>query len=233
MKSCSIIVVDDEQNFRSGLRRVFSVMPSDVSFEILEASNGAEAMRTLEERQVDCVLLDQGMPGGDGLQWLSRMLDRDKYLAVIMVTGKGSERIAVEAMKHGAMDYLVKGDISSEMLYRAIVNAMEKVAMRRMIEQQQKNLIDAERHRVMFESLGAACHHLGSPTTVIVAYLEMMKNLEKSPEMLAMIDECIKAAGILADVLKRLQQVNTYRTESYIPLGEGEAARPDEKILAI
>ncbi len=101
------------------------------------------------------------------------------------------------------------------------------------IEQQTKRLIDAESRKVMIESLGAACHHVGQPATVINTYLSMMRKKEKQPEMLAMIDECQKASDDLANVLEKLMGVTQYQAEAYLPSGKSEQSRSDEQILKI
>lgn len=227
-----ILIVDDDENFRRGLKRQFGLMKTDFAFEILESSSGAEAVAVLKERQIDCVLIDYNMPGGSGLEWLSRIFEINSEQAVIMITGVGSEEIAVEAMKHGIMDYLVKGSIASESLERAIVNTIEKINMRKTIARQQEQLIEAERQRVMIESLGAACHHVSQPVTVINAYLELMKRQEKSEQLQEMIDSCMKAAEEVGRVLDRLREVSTYRTTSYLPAGDG-AKRCDENIIDV
>jgi signal transduction histidine kinase len=121
------------------------------------------------------------------------------------------------------------GEVEAD-LNSVIHQLREKIQI---LEKQNKDLVDAERQRVMIESIGAACHHLGQPATVIGTYLNMMKRREQSPEMVGMIDECIKASEAIADVLQRLQFVQKYRTEPYRIIDDGEEPRPDEKILKI
>ncbi len=229
----SILIVDDDASFRHGVKRQLSMVRAGPVFEAVEASSGAEAMEILKTRKMDCVLLDHGMPGGSGLDWLSKILQLGGHSAVIMVTGAGSEEIAVKAMKHGVMDYLVKGSITPESLEHAILNALEKIAMKKTIAVQQQKLLDAERHRVMIESLGAACHHVSQPVTVINAYLELMKRQEKSPELQDMINNCEEAAGRIGKILDRLREVSAYRTEPYLPSGDEKNWHDGDSIIAV
>jgi DNA-binding response OmpR family regulator len=208
-------------------------MDTDAEFDVLDAATGAAAHELLKTQPVDCVLIDNKMPGGDGLDWLAKIMGMQEYLAVIMVTGAGSEEIAVTAMKHGAMDYLVKGSITAESLQRAILNAIEKTTMRRTIQAQQEELMEAERHRVMVESLGAACHHLGQPATVITTYVQMLKRQETEPSKIEMMDNCLEAIDELHEVLEKLHKVATYRTEPYRLAADGEPPRLDERILSL
>jgi len=164
----------------------------------------------------DQVALDYQMPGGDGVEWLGRIVAQHPEVAPIIVTGKGDEATAVEAMKAGAMDYLVKGNIQADALVRSVLNAVEKRHLQRRVEEQQAKLLEAERQRVMIESLGAACHHLGQPTTVILGYLSILKRQLESSASGEMVAECFKAASNIADILRQLQRFSNYRTEPYL-----------------
>jgi len=230
---CILLIVDDDPSFRASTRNRLRRLERSANVTILEASSGSEAMGLVAEHEVDCALLDYKMPGGDGLDWLEKLVAVERGIAVVMVTGAGSEEVAVKAMKAGATDYLVKGAISQDSLYRAIGNAMAKLEMFRTIKAQEQELLDAERQRVMLQSLGAACHHLGQPLTVINTYLAMMREKETSADMQQMIQACTKAAEGVSDVMNRLRHVSTYRTEPYLPLAPGEQPRADDSILKI
>ena len=102
-------------------------------------------------------------------------------------------------------------------LQRAVLGALQKTEMHRTIEEQRRTLLEAERQRVMIESLGAACHHLGQPATVIMACLSLMRRGRPSPEMEEVIAQCEAAARAIEDILKRLNRVSEYRTIPYLP----------------
>jgi signal transduction histidine kinase len=85
----------------------------------------------------------------------------------------------------------------------------------RTIEEQSRALVQAERQRVMMESLGAACHHISQPLTAINLYLDLMRNDQQSPEVTDMIDECEKAALKVSKILDQFQTIRQYRTEPY------------------
>lgn len=226
-----ILVVDDDSALRNSMRRLLWLVGQSMPMQVLEAVDGAEAMRAITEDRIDCVLLDHRMPGRTGTEWIVDFLEADRNLAIVMVTGEGDEQAAVNAMKNGAMDYLVKGTITADSIQRAMTNALEKRAMRQTLEQQREMLLTAERQRVMIECLGTVCHHIGQPMTVITTYLDIMKRQEKDAAMLAMIDECTVAAEKANDVLARLQAVSMYRTETYLETPEGTQASNQDRIL--
>ncbi len=72
------------------------------------AGSGEEGLALLEEQRPDVVVLDHNLPGQDGLSVLRRMREREPQLPIVMATGHGSEQVAVDAMKNGAFDYLIK-----------------------------------------------------------------------------------------------------------------------------
>lgn len=228
----TVLVVDDDLRFRQGMDRLFRIMRPHARFLSREAAGGQEALSALTTSGVDCVLLDFQMPGGNGLEWLERILSAHPDLPVVMITGHGDEQIAVAALKQGAMDYLVKGSITPENLRRAITNAVEKSRMRLQIQAQRRQLIDAERHRAMVESLGAACHHLGQPATTLQCSLELARRTA-SGEPAMWIDRCIDSAQQLADVIHRLQTICAFQTTPYRPLLAGEKPRSDVSIVDI
>src|SRR5437763_1947687 len=98
-----ILVVDDDKTARYGVRRAL-----EERYKILEADNAPSARRVLAAESPDLLLLDIEMPEESGLDFLREMKAKEGSPAVIMITAYGSEKIAVEAMKSGAYDYLPK-----------------------------------------------------------------------------------------------------------------------------
>jgi DNA-binding NtrC family response regulator len=98
-----MLVVDDEEAARYALRRIF-----EAEYQVLEAASVAEARILLGDSAIDLMLLDYGLPGEDGMVLLREVVARRPAPAVILITAYGNERLAVDAMKAGAYDYLAK-----------------------------------------------------------------------------------------------------------------------------
>jgi signal transduction histidine kinase len=108
-------------------------------------------------------------------------------------------------------------------------------AARRMqaaMQAQAEELMQAERQRVMIESVGAACHHIGQPATVLRVNLEFLRQERKSPADTARIVECEQAMDAIADILDKLRRVSSYRTVPYRTFADGADAA-DARILDI
>ena len=99
-----ILIVDNEKNQREGLKKAFA--PSD--YMILLSPGAEEALRILDQRQVDVLLTDLKMPGINGLELMRRALKLRPDMIVILLTAYGTVQTAVEAMKEGAYDFLTK-----------------------------------------------------------------------------------------------------------------------------
>jgi DNA-binding NtrC family response regulator len=120
-----ILIVDDEAQVRFTLAEVLG----HAGHTVVAASGGAEAL-TLHDDDLDAVISDLSMPGMDGLALLAALRRRDDSLPVLLLTARGSERIAVQAMKAGAYDYLIKPFDIDEICH-AVARAVEARALRR------------------------------------------------------------------------------------------------------
>jgi two-component system cell cycle sensor histidine kinase/response regulator CckA len=95
-------------------------------FRLRSSERLGEALRLLSEMHFDVVLLDLGLPDSQGLDTLRRLRDRHTKVAVVVLTGKDDEELALRAIQDGAKDYLVKGQTDAEQLSRAIRYAVER-----------------------------------------------------------------------------------------------------------
>jgi DNA-binding NtrC family response regulator len=99
-----LLVVDDEP----GILRLIEKFARNVGFDVVTAANGHEALEKLQTESLAAALVDLRMPDVDGLEVLRRIRATDSDCPVILMTGHASIDTAIEAIKHGAMDYLSK-----------------------------------------------------------------------------------------------------------------------------
>ena len=100
----TLLVVDDEADVRYSFKRIFGGDPVTLEF----AASGEEALLSIPKLKPDLVLMDIRMGGASGLETLQRLRKSDARTPVIIMTAYGSTQAAIEAMKHGAYDYLLK-----------------------------------------------------------------------------------------------------------------------------
>lgn len=137
----TVLLVDDSPEDRSIYHRYLRD-----TYHILEAERGVQALALCEAHQPACLLLDYRLPDGDGLTWLRRVQAQHGALAppVIMLTGVGDTALAVEIMKQGAEDYLIKGQLTPERLRHAVHRAIETAVLRRSLATHRQQLKERE-----------------------------------------------------------------------------------------
>ena len=117
-----ILIIDDEEN----IRRVTRLTLQAAGYEVGEAGDGERGLEAFGDGSAwDAVLLDQRMPGMDGLETLRHINERDATARVIMATAYASIELAVDAMKLGATDF-VRKPMTPEILRNAVAAALAK-----------------------------------------------------------------------------------------------------------
>jgi two-component system, OmpR family, response regulator len=104
MRTPKLLLVDDEVPFATNLLKLLSRRGYDVS----AVYDGETALRTIQESEFDVVILDQNMPGKDGIAVLRQLKKKKPHLEVIILTGYGSVDTALSGFELGAYDYTTK-----------------------------------------------------------------------------------------------------------------------------
>jgi two-component system response regulator AtoC len=126
MEAHRILVVDDEVK----MRRLLEMSLKNMGHEVVQAADGVEAITCFEEAPFDLVMTDLKMPRMDGIQLLRTLRDRGEEVPVIVLTAFGTIETAVEAMKLGAADYIIR-PFEMETVELAVTRALAMGAMQR------------------------------------------------------------------------------------------------------
>ncbi len=176
MATLHVLIVDDEPGIRSGVCRILSnftvgyaFMDEDFDFNLIEAGTGEEAVEILSKQQVDVVLLDNKLPGMDGIEVLETIKKQDYDLAVVMITSYASLDLAVKATKNGAFNFMPKPFTPNE-LRASIENVAKHLYLKRMTRKMQ-----IEGKQIRFQFLSVLSHELKSPINAVEGYLKMMQ----------------------------------------------------------
>jgi DNA-binding NtrC family response regulator len=121
MATARILIVDDELEFSA----VVAERLKGRGFDADTAESGMEAISRVKERRYDAIILDLAMPEMDGIETLKQLLEIDKDLQIILLTGRATVQKGIEAMKLGAVDFLEKpADIGT--IVGKVVEAQDK-----------------------------------------------------------------------------------------------------------
>jgi signal transduction histidine kinase len=167
-KALQILLVEDNAGDARLLREMFS-KEKPGSFELTHLLRMSEATIHLAKGGVDIVLLDMGLPDGHGLDTVRRAHAAAPGVPIIVLTGLDDEALAAEAMKEGAQDYLIKGQIENRALPRALRHAIERHRM-----QTETDLIRTDQIRFKDEFLSHVSHELRSPLTAIYQFVTIL-----------------------------------------------------------
>jgi signal transduction histidine kinase len=167
-KPLQVLLVEDNAGDVRLLREMFS-KEKPGSFELIHLSRMSEAVIHLAKGQMDIVLLDMGLPDGHGLETVRRAHAAAPDVPLIVLTGLDDEALAAEAMKAGAQDYLIKGQIENRALPRALRHAIERHRMQTAADLDRK-------HQMEFkdEFLSHVSHELRSPLTAVYQFVTIL-----------------------------------------------------------
>jgi signal transduction histidine kinase len=163
-KPLQILLVEDNAGDVRLLREMFSKESPD-SFELTHLSRMHDAEVRLAQGGVDIVLLDMGLPDGHGIDTLRRARAAAPDVVMIVLTGLDDEVLAAEAIKEGAQDYLIKGQIENRALPRALRHAIERHRL-----QAETDLMRAQQLQLRDQFLSHVSHELRSPLTSIYSF---------------------------------------------------------------
>lgn len=179
METLSILVVDDEQGIRSGIKRIlsghtvsFPFMDDDYGFECREVATGEEALDILEKAPPDILLLDNKLPGMDGMEVLEIIRERRIDIMVAMITSYASLEVAAKATDDGAWDFIPKPFTPAEL--KASIDLITKQFFLKKITTGMKE----EGKKIRYQFLSVLSHELKSPLNALEGYLELMKGRE-------------------------------------------------------
>lgn len=120
----SLLIVDDEASVRDSLSKWFR----EDGFEIGTAENAAGALKALQTRRWDVILLDIKMPGMDGMELQQRIMEIDRSAPIIFITAHATVETAVQALKRGAFDYVTK-PVDPDHLSHLVQNALRQKSL--------------------------------------------------------------------------------------------------------
>jgi sigma-B regulation protein RsbU (phosphoserine phosphatase) len=167
-ETLQVLLVEDNAGDARLLQEMFSKERAG-SFELTHLLRMSEAVTHLAKGGVDVVLLDLGLPDGHGLDTVRRAHAVAPGVPVIVLTGLDDEALAADAMAEGAQDYLIKGQIESRALPRALRHAIERYRMLRETEALRINQMQFKD-----EFLSHVSHELRSPLAAIYQFVTIL-----------------------------------------------------------
>jgi two-component system sensor histidine kinase/response regulator len=176
MAVLKVLVIDDEPGIRSGVSRIlnnfhvtYPFMDEDYTFEVTEAGTGEEGITILERDLPDILLLDNKLPGIQGVDVLEYIRKRNYDIVVAMITSYASLDVAIRATRDGAIDFIPKPFTPQE-LKSSIENITKQQYLKRITHK-----LKQEGKKIRYQFLSVLSHELKAPLNALEGYLRMMQ----------------------------------------------------------
>ena len=172
-------------------------------FDLTAVEHLSEAIRFLNENSIDVILLDLFLQDAAGLETLSRVREAAPEVPVVVLTGLNDEAQALQALKNGAQDYLIKGSVNSRVLFRVIRYAIERKqgeVERRLLEQQ---LMQGQKLAAIGTLAGGVAHNFNNALMVVLGHSNLLLQQMNQDDRSKVHVEGIKKASERAALLTR------------------------------
>ena len=240
-RQLTILAIEDDDGDAELLCRHLSQIP-DLSFEFIHAAVPDQGIAEFAKGNVDVTFLDYQLGARTGLDVLDELRRSGDGRPIVMFTGRGNEAVAVEAMKRGAQDYLVKGELTTASLRRALNNAIEKVSLQRELAQRldelqqgklalaetteqlqwtQAQLVQGDKMASVGQLAAGVAHEIGNPIsfisnnlTTLKGYIESISQVEAAHGKL--LQECSQNGCAVASKLEEVRRVREEADIDYV-----------------
>ena len=212
-KKKKIIIVEDDKK----LARLLSRQLEKNNYAVFHSSNLADFSNAAVNNKFDLVLLDLGLPNSSGLETYEKVSKLVPDVPIVVLTGLDDEEIAVGAVKKGAQDYLVKGEVDNRTIMRSLDYAFERSKLIFRLKKLQKIVLQSERVKVLVETAGAAAHEINQPLTSIFGMVEILKkDLREDSEVQKKLDFILESANKIQKIIKKMGSIKHYSTKPYL-----------------
>ena len=195
-----VLYIDDDE----GLRRLVSRALNRRGYAVECAANGEDGLKLAAEQVFDVIALDHYMPGMGGFETLTALLGRPNPPPIVYVTGSEETRIAVAALKAGAVDYVVKtpGEEFFDLLENAFGAAMEQVRLRRQALDAEEALRASNlRLQALLREVN---HRVANSLQLVAAFIHLQAGALKDEAARAALQDTQRRIDAIGQVHRRL-----------------------------
>lgn len=226
MATFKLLVVDDEPGIRSGVSRIlqnfkvdYPFMDEYIDYQVLEAASGEEGLEIINTQMPDIILLDNKLPGIQGIEVLEYIKKSQLDIIVVMITSYASLELAVKATRDGAYDFIPKPFTPQE-LRSSLENITKQLFLKRMTQK-----LNKEGKQIRFQFLSVLSHELKAPLNAIEGYCRMIHDKQFGNE----IDNYFE---ILDRSLERIQGMRTLIMDM-LDLTKIESGKPTQNLIEV
>ena len=204
MEEKATILIADDDHF---IRKIIEKTLLGEGYDVIIAKEGKEAFERASSEAPDLILVDLRMPEMTGMEVLKALRMNDSDIPVIVLTAQDDINTVVEALQHGANDFMSKPFEREELLARVKTHLAARASTRM---------------RTLLAFAGAACHEMNQPIQVILGRTAMMKEghqQQETPmdkESMTHLDAIENAGNQLLHLTRRIRDMDQFKTIPYV-----------------
>ena len=210
----NLLFVDDDTGYMAVAQQFLAKYQSK-KFDITWKQDGPSALEELEKNpKIHLVLIDYYLPEMNGLEVTKLMREHNFEVPIIFLTSNRDFRLAIEAMKYGIEDFMVKDEAVDSVLPRTIVNILERVYLKqRVAEQSKADLIAKKRTDAIKELVVTVCHEFNNPLAAIKISTDILSRQPLHAEEMALVKELDRNISLIEQEITKLRDINFERIE--------------------
>lgn len=225
LRAITVLLVDDDISFAKIVQDQLQQFQNR-EFKLIWKENVDEGIQEVQSNtSIDLILTDYVFPGANGLEFCLQLNQMNCGVPIVFITATRDFKLAIEAMKLGVEDFLIKEDLAESVLPRTILNVLERVRMQKQIKAVEKRMFIAEkRAEAIRELVVTVCHEFNNPLAAIKISADLIRRQELTEEdqkLLKMFDENFQK---IESEVKRLRDISFERIDFHSP----EEPRPPE-----
>jgi len=205
----NVLLIDDDADYAAVAKNYLQPF-NGKSFKLTWLDDGEKVLTCLKSpNEIHVILMDYHLKDRNGLEILRELREAGVDLPVIMLTGGKDFRIAVEAMKYGLADYLVKEEAVDSLLPRSIVNALQEHVLKTQVSTAEKNrIISQKKTEAVHELVVTMCHEFNNPLAAIKISTDILTRQCKTAEVKAILTDLNRNISNLEKQIVKLRDMN-------------------------
>ncbi len=206
----SILLVDDDPKYMSVLEHQLRDYPGK-SFKFFWVNEGEQAITGMKQGTLpDLIIMDYYLGNSNGIETAKKILEAGFSVPIIFLTSNKDFRLAIEAMKYGIEEYLVKEELTDTLLAKTILNTIERFHLHRQMKEMAKDQLFSERTSEAIQELVVTmCHEFNNPLAAIKISADILSRqniTDGERQLLRRLNENIAA---LEKQIIKLRDLNT------------------------
>jgi FixJ family two-component response regulator len=220
-KPISVLLVDDDISFAKIVQHLLQQFQNR-EFKLIWKESVEDALQEVKQNStIDLILTDYVFPGSSGLEFCLQLNQMNSEIPIVFVTATRDFKLAIEAMKLGVEDFLIKEDLAESLLPRTIINVLDRARMHKQIKAVEKRMLIAEkRAEAIRELVVTVCHEFNNPLAAIKISADLIRRHDLSDDDRTVLKEFEESFQKIESEVKRLRDISFERIDLHGAAGE-------------